>query len=181
MAKIRYNHERKIENTQYGNLKLLQKGMVVSFNYKSSNIFDKRPLILFLYREKNIIHGINLNYLDNYKFKRLFKVLGNENKIEEKDESASKKLSEDYTRINLPTFKRERDGDKLSKSEAKVEGKKVYKKTLKPKILGDDVYRTYSVKKMSSIKIVNIKGEQKLVKGKSGETNEEVEDNENKL
>ena len=90
-------------------------------------------------------------------------------------------MSEDYTRINLPTFKRERDGDKLSKSEAKVEGKKVYKKTLKPKILGDDVYRTYSVKKMSSIKIVNIKGEQKLVKGKSGETNEEVEDNENKL
>ena len=74
MARSLHNHERKIESRQVGNLKSLQKGMIIDFNYKSPNAFNKKPLILFIWRDKNVIHGLNLNYLDTYKFKRLFKI-----------------------------------------------------------------------------------------------------------
>ena len=179
MARSLHNHERKIESRQVGNLKLLQKGMIIDFNYKSPNAFNKKPLILFIWRDKNVIHGLNLNYLDTYKFKRLFKILGMETPVEEKSAKSSRKLNEEYTRVNLPAFKRERDGDKLSKSEAKVEMINIYKKIIKPKLLGDDIYRTYSVKNISSIKVINLKQEKKLVKGEDNEINEEVENNEN--
>ena len=159
MARFKYNHQRKIEKIQTGGIKTLQKGMIISFNYNKPNIFDKKPLLLYIWNEKNnLIHGLNLNYLSNYKFKRLFRILGMENTIVEKDEKASKLLNKDYTRVNLPAFKRKRDGDALSKTEARVEIERMYEKLIKPKLLSDDVYRTYKIKDMSSIKIINLKG-----------------------
>ena len=73
MAKTKYNHRQLVESYQPSPNKALYPGMIVEFRYKAKNIFDKQPMILVLwndYREDKI-HGINLNYLTEFKTQRL--------------------------------------------------------------------------------------------------------------
>ena len=53
----------------------LKEGMIVSFRYKGGS--DKTPLVLVLYndKDKKMIEGINLNYLNLDRVTRLFEIM----------------------------------------------------------------------------------------------------------
>ena len=173
MAKVKYSHRRRILNTQPAKIKSLAPGMIVQFGYKGENIFDEKPLILLVWNEfwKGRIHGINLNYLTEYKIKLIFgklitgpeKGVQDDNILTEEDQQADdyddnlpyrNLLTEPYTRLKLPTFKEFRDGNPTSKSQADRQMKVLYNEVLKKLMDRYDMYRTYKTKQMSSIKVV---------------------------
>ena len=69
-------------------------------------------------------------------------------------------LKDPYTRLKLPTYREDRGGNPLSKSEAVKQMNTLYEKKLKKVANKGDIYRSYHQKKMSGIKVVtyDIKG-----------------------
>jgi len=180
MAKIKYNHQPKYLGIQHAILKALYPGMLVQFQYRSEDIFDKKPLILLLWREgqghgnsKGLVHGLNLNYLPEIEVQRLFcscellykgsSVYSNEpirriiqSQMGDFDDTHPNRnlLKEEFTRIKLPTYKENRGGNPLSFSEAQREMKMLYEKVIKKVIRKRHIYRTYTQRKMKQIKVV---------------------------
>ena len=125
----------------------LLSGMIITFNYSEEGVTDPRPILLFLHREKKLIEGLNMNYINPAKIKKLFQVIafkkgehGQENLIA---------LREDYFRIQLSVTKRR----------SFMSPKRFYSNI----ILADNVfkrsYRSYNTVKLSALKVTNIKEE----------------------
>tara|TARA_R110000824_G_scaffold66026_7_gene171665 strand:- start:1406 stop:1891 length:486 start_codon:yes stop_codon:yes gene_type:complete len=157
MANRLYNHKRKIKGIQPAKLKALEPGMLITFRYNAKDIMDKNPLIIFLYRDinDNLIDGLNLNYLTEYKVSQLFKNFNNIVGVTAKDEEDNNLLNEDYTLINLPSYKKVLGGNPLSKSESIAKMKRLYEKVIKPKMLKtDNIYRSYKISNIRTLKVV---------------------------
>ena len=155
MANRLYNHKTKIRGIQPAKLSALQPGMLLTFRYKAKDIMDKNPLIVFLVKDGDLIDGLNLNYLTEYKVSQLFKNFSDKVGVVDEDEDDNNLLNEDYTLINLPSYKREFGGNPLSKSESVTKMKRLYKKLIKPKMLiTDDIYRSYKISNISNLKVV---------------------------
>ena len=149
----KYNHSTNIVGIQPAKINALEPGMIIRFKYSSKS--DNNPLVLFFWNdshEKNI-HGLNLNYLTNYKIKNLFESFGKTTTISQvdEDEDETTLLSEDYTRISLPPITKTQT---KSVSEAKLEMKRMYKNRVKPILKTDDCYRTYKLDRISSLKVI---------------------------
>jgi len=179
MARRKYNHKQNYQGIQPGKLKALYPGMVVEFKYSGEDIFDKRPLILLLYKEYgkyDLIHGLNLNYLQGSAVQRLFcscellhkgaGVYSNEpirrtiqSQMGDYDDTMPNRnlLKEEFTRILLPTYKENRGGNPLGKVEAQRQMKVLYEKVIKKVLTKHDIYRTYTPSKMREIKVVKFK------------------------
>ena len=175
---IKYNHRQKIKSRQPAKIKSIMPGMVIEFDYKGKNIFDKRPIILVLYNEyygrrqrgKNILmHSINLNYLTNSSISKFIKQLSTKELTKEeiaivtKDPENEQKarsnrglLRGTYTQILLPSFRADfGDNKSLARSEVKVQMNIIYKKLIKRYLLEKvDVYRTYKIKNMKNIRVL---------------------------
>ena len=150
---IRHNHKSKIQDSQLVTLKYISPGMIISFNYDGIKITDKKPLLLYLHLDNNgLIEGLNLNYLNNFRFKNLFEGFKERTSVSDVPEETTNLLSEDYTYIAIPPLKRMQT---QSKSEAKKETQRMYKKFVGPKF--GDIYRSYHPNNIKSIKIVNLK------------------------
>ena len=166
MAKTRYNHTGRIIGLQSAIIKSLYPGTIVQFQYIGKNIFDKKPMVLVLWNDyqEYKIHGINLNYLSEFKIKMLFKEMmerGNKLVVEDQDDSKyddtlpyRNLLKDPYTRLQLPTYKEKRGGNPLSKSEAIKQMNRLYEKKLKKIVKKNDIYRSYTQNKMRVIKVV---------------------------
>ena len=169
MAK--YNHSRRIKDLQPAKIKSLYPGTIVQFKYSGDKIFDKKPMVLVLWNDylDYKIHGINLNYLIESKVKMLFGEIierGNRLVVEDQDDSEyddnlpyRNLLKDPYTRVKLPTYKEDRGGNPLSKSQAKVQMDALYEKVIKIFMgRGKDyqVYRSYKYKNMKEVKVLNI-------------------------
>tara|TARA_R100000742_G_C4263718_1_gene81585 strand:- start:16 stop:549 length:534 start_codon:yes stop_codon:yes gene_type:complete len=168
MARQKYNHNRRIEDLQPARVKSVYPGTIVQFKYNGDKVFDKKPMVLVLWNDYKDykIHGINLNYLIESKIKTLFReimeVKGNILTEEDQDDDSDyddnlpyrNLLKDPYTRIKLPTYKEDRGGNPLSKSEAVKQMDRLYDKKLKKIVKKNDIYRSYIQKKMSSIKVV---------------------------
>ena len=168
MARQRYNHSKRIGDLQPAKIKSLYPGTIVQFKYSGDKIFDKKPMVLILWNDykEYKIHGINLNYLTEYKIKMLFhevmEVKGNVLTEEDQDDDTDyddnlpyrNLLKDPYTRLKLPTYREDRGGNPLSKSEAIKQMDNLYEKKLKKIVKKEDIYRSYIQKKMSSIKVV---------------------------
>ena len=167
MAHQKYNHSRRITDLQPAKIKSLYPGTIVQFKYSGDKIFDKKPMVLVLWNDYSEykIHGINLNYLTEFKIKMLFEEViekGNRLVVEDQDDSTDyddtlpyrNLLKDRYTRIKLPTYKENRGGNPLSKSEAVKQMDRLYEKKLKRIVKKNDIYRSYIQNKMSSIKVV---------------------------
>ena len=63
-------------------------------------------------------------------------------------------LREPYTRVKLPTFREKREGNPMSKAEARKQMRMIHNKVLKKLIDRFDVYRSYHTSKMGSPKVV---------------------------
>ena len=166
MARQRYNHNRRVANLQPAKIKSIYPGTIIQFKYSGDNIFDKKPMVLVLWNDysESKIHGINLNYLVESRIKILFEEIvekGNRLVIEDQDDSKyddnlpyRNLLRDPYTRIKLPTYKEDRGGNPLSKSEAMKQMDRLYEKKLKKIVKKHDIYRSYIQSKMGSIKVV---------------------------
>ena len=145
----RYNNRNIIKSEQKLSLGKLLPGMIVTFNYSEEGVTDPRPILLFLHREKgkNLLEGLNLNYINPSKVKKLFQVIdfkkgetGVENLIA---------LQEDYFRIKIAN----------PKGRSALTAKRFYSNI----VLADNVftraYRSYKTNKLSALKVINIKEE----------------------
>ena len=166
MANRKYNHIGRIKGLQPALIKSLHPGTIIQFQYVGKNIFDKKPIVLVLWNDyiDYKIHGINLNYLTEFKIKMLFEEImerGNRLVVEDQDDSTyddtlpyRNLLKDPYTRVKLPTYKENRGGNPLSKSEAIKQMDRLYEKKLKRIIKKHDIYRSYFQNKMNNIKVV---------------------------
>ena len=91
----RYNNRRIIRGGQKIAPGKLLPGMVLTFNYSEKAVKDPRPILLFLYNNNNVLEGININYLNPTKLKKLFSVIEfKKGKLDEEENLVF--LKEDY-------------------------------------------------------------------------------------
>ena len=187
MASRVYNHRSKISTRQTGQIKFINSGMIVEFRYDGKRVSDPRPLCIVLYNElnsgqtrgrhgkANLIHAINLNYLQDTYISKLFEKLTKGSGIyspkytnilneEPQDETSvddnlpgRNLLKKPFTRIELPQYRRIREGNPLSKAEASRQMEILYDKVLRNFVNFHDVYRTYSSNKMKELKVIHLK------------------------
>jgi hypothetical protein len=172
-----YNHRTLITDIQPANIKSVYNGTIVSFKYKGQNINDKTPMVLILWNDhsNSKIHGINLNYLTQFKLIKLFDKLIDKGKnpivqedqddVNDYDDSLPYRnmLKDPYTRVQLPTYKMDRGGNPLSSDEAVTQMNRLYEKNLKKIVTKSDIYRTYHQKKMAAVKAITL-NIQRLIK-----------------
>ena len=93
----RYNNKRIIKSFQTVPPRRLLPGMIVTFNYAETGVMDPRPILLFLHQDSKTknIEGLNLNYLNPTKLKKLFQVMDfKKTKLDEVENLIN--LTEDY-------------------------------------------------------------------------------------
>ena len=142
----RYNNRKIIKSEQKLSLGKLLPGMIVTFNYSEKGVTDPRPILLFLHRDREtkLLEGLNLNYINPAKIKKLFQVIdfkkgetGVENLIS---------LQEDYFRIKIAN----------PKARSAFTAKRFYSNI----VLADNVftraYRSYNTTKLTALKVTNI-------------------------
>ena len=142
----RYNNRKIILSQQTIPIGKLLPGMIVTFNYSEEGVTDPRPILLFLHSDKEtkLLEGLNINYINPSKVKKLFQVIdfkkgetGTENLIS---------LREDYFRIKIAN----------PKGRSALTAKRFYSNI----ILADNVfkraYRSYKTTKLSALKVTNI-------------------------
>ena len=101
----RYNNRRIIKSGQKVAVGKLLPGMILTFNYSEKGVKDPRPILLFLHNEKGLVEGININYLNPTKLKKLFSVIEfKKGKLDEEENLVF--LKEDYFRIQISNPKK---------------------------------------------------------------------------
>ena len=142
--KRRILHDRRIVSKQTIKKPNILPGLVIEFVYSGPNRFDRKPLVLILGIDsnKNNVHGINLNYLNEFKVQKLFRYIRTSVDISYEDISI-KTIREPTLRVQLP---------KYGKDTSKI----LYEKIIKPRILteGENCYRTYNLSEMTGIHTV---------------------------
>jgi hypothetical protein len=127
-------------------------GMLLTFEYSEPGVTDRRPLILVLGVVEDRVEGVNFNYLKESEISRFYKEAINigveplyENHI---------RLTNDYIRVPMAT--------KFTPN--RWDGKSVYKRIFKKYKQYRTAYRSYKLKSMTAVKVVNYK-----IKGLSDE------------
>ena len=145
------NHYRRILGQTNVSKDALVPGQIISFNYIGKNIWDRHPLIIFLFRDRDkndLIHGININYLYENDVQNVFKMMTK--RVNAK--VAYDKSSEGYAYLQLEENKNVRTG---------VHAQDLYEEVIKPIMFKSrktkNCYRTYAYTKMTSIKLINYK------------------------
>ena len=150
MAKRITRHNRKILNEHLLTNKVgLRPGMILKFNYYEKTAFDKYPLILYLYRDRdrNLIHGINLNYLIEREVKLLFGDVSQRiNTVLLDKDDPQNKLGSPYTFVKF------KNTGVIAKAERRDTYRYVIKDFMQKRRL--DVYRTYFWKTISNMKVI---------------------------
>ena len=140
------NHSPRILGSEHIHMNEVVNGMILSFGYRGKKIYDQTPMILFLYRDGHLIHGINLNYLTESEVQHLFKSILKSTNIKMTE---LEHLEEKHTLIGIH--------DK--KNSSGISPEKFYNKFLKGDFLLEhpNSYRTYDSSKISGIKSINYK------------------------
>ena len=121
--------------------------MIVTFNYAEQGVMDPRPILLFLHQNKdnNNIEGLNLNYLNATKLKKLFQVIDfKKTKLDEVENLIN--LSEEYFRIQISN----------PKKRSAMSTKRFYGDVILADKFFKDAYRAYKVGKLTSLKVTQI-------------------------
>ena len=147
MAKrTRYNNRKIINTEQTLPIGKALPGMIVTFNYSEEGVTDPRPILLFLHRDKEtkLLEGLNINYINPAKVKKLFQVIdfkkgetGVENLIS---------LQEDYFRIKIAN----------PKGRSALTAKRFYSNIILADNVFKQAYRSYKTTKLSALKVTNI-------------------------
>tara|TARA_Y100000361_G_C10873914_1_gene195657 strand:+ start:143 stop:517 length:375 start_codon:yes stop_codon:yes gene_type:complete len=76
MAIRKINHSRRVLSKKRINVSKIESSNIVEFNYKSDDIYDRKPMVFVLNIKGKILNGINIGYLKESVI---------ENLLEEKD------------------------------------------------------------------------------------------------
>ena len=143
----RYNNRRIIKSVQTVSPRRLLHGMIVTFNYSEHGIMDPRPILLFL-NENNTtknIEGLNLNYLNPTKLKKLFQVMDfKKTKLDEIENLIN--LTDDYFRIQISN----------PKKRSAMSTKRFYADIILADKFFKEAYRAYKLSKLTSMKVTQI-------------------------
>ena len=153
------DHSKKILLEQTIQEKVVMPGMIVRFAYNTKNVYDRRPLLFVFQNDRGLLHGINLNYLNESLVQKFFKLT---QAIVPAMEESKAKLKENYFRIQLS------DRRKPSPVGAKL----LYDTVMPRDRRFKDSYRTYNLGKASSMKCINYDFD--IFKQKHGKTTPEA-------
>jgi hypothetical protein len=123
-------------------------GMIVTFNYAESGVKDPRPILLFLHRDRetNLLEGLNINYINPSKVKKLFSVIKvKKGKIDSEENLLS--LKENYFRIQIANVKKR----------SPLTTKRFYSDVIGADNVFKQAYRSYKTTKLTALKVTNIK------------------------
>ena len=146
----RYNNRRIIKSIQTIAASRLLPGMILTFNYSEQGVTDSRPILLFLNNNKKNknLDGLNLNYLNPTKLKKLFQVTDfKKTEIDEVENLLS--LKEDYFRIQISN----------SKKRSAMSHNRFYSDIISADKYFKQAYRSYKLTKLSSLKVTQINSE----------------------
>ncbi|RPH03338.1 MAG: hypothetical protein CBC06_008950 [bacterium TMED46] len=144
----RYNNRRIIRGGQKIAPGKLLPGMILTFNYSEKGVKDPRPILLFLYNNNSILEGININYLNPTKLKKLFSVIEfKKGKLEEEENLIF--LKEDYFRIQISN----------PKKRSAMSPKRFYSDVILSDKYFKDAYRSYKAKSLTSLLVSQINTE----------------------
>ena len=122
--------------------------MVLTFNYSENAVKDPRPILLFLYNNNNVLEGININYLNPTKLKKLFSVIEfKKGKLDEEENLVF--LKEDYFRIQISNPKRR----------SAMTPKRFYSDVILSDKYFKQSYRSYKTKSLTSLQVSQINTE----------------------
>ena len=146
----RYNNRRIVKSFQTVASGRLLPGMIVTFNYSETGIMDPRPILLFLHQDNKTknIEGLNLNYLNPTKLKKLFQVMDfKKTKLDEVENLVN--LTEDYFRIQISN----------PKKRSAMSTKRFYSDVISSDKFFKEAYRAYKIGKLTSLKVTQINTE----------------------
>ena len=144
----RYNNRRIIRGGQKIAPGKLLPGMILTFNYSERGVKDPRPILLFLYNNNNILEGVNINYLNPTKLKKLFSVIEfKKGKLEEEENLVF--LKEDYFRIQISN----------PKKRSAMSPKRFYSDVILADKYFKQAYRSYKIKSLTSLQVSQINTE----------------------
>jgi|TARA_R100000030_G_scaffold87574_1_gene71316 hypothetical protein len=121
--------------------------MIVTFNYAEQGVMDPRPILLFLHEsgKNKTIEGLNMNYLNPTKMKKLFQVIDfKKTKVEEIENLIN--LTEDYFRIQISN----------PKKRSAMSTKRFYSDVVLSDKFFKESYRAYKLSKLTSLKVTQI-------------------------
>ena len=142
----RYNNRKIIVSQQTIPIGKLLPGMIVRFNYAEEGVIDPRPIFLFLYHDKGkkLIEGLNLNYINPSKIKKLFNVIDFKKGVTGLENLIA--LKEDYFRVQISN----------TKARSHMTSKKFYDNIILADNVFKQAYRSYKTTKLSALKVTNI-------------------------
>ncbi len=146
----RYNNRRIIKSFQTVPPRRLLPGMIITFNYSETGVMDPRPILLFLNtnQKTNNLEGLNLNYLNPTKLKKLFQVTDfKKTKVDEAEDIIV--LKEKYFRIQISN----------PKKRSAMSTKRFYSDIISADKYFKDAYRSYKFTKLTSLKVTQINTE----------------------
>ena len=144
----RYNNRRIIRGGQKIAPGKLLPGMILTFNYSEKGVKDPRPILLFLYNNNSILEGININYLNPTKLKKLFSVIEfKKGKLDEEENLVF--LKEDYFRIQISN----------PKKRSAMSPKRFYSDVISSDKYFKQAYRSYKTKSLTSLQVSQINTE----------------------
>ena len=111
---------------------------------------DPRPILLFLHQDNKTknIEGLNLNYLNPTKLKKLFQVMDfKKTKLDEVENLVN--LTEDYFRIQISN----------PKKRSAMSTKRFYSDVISADKFFKEAYRAYKIGKLTSLKVTQINTE----------------------
>tara|TARA_B100000700_G_scaffold268367_1_gene308983 strand:- start:163 stop:546 length:384 start_codon:yes stop_codon:yes gene_type:complete len=121
--------------------------MIVTFNYSEQGVMDPRPILLFLHEDSKTknIEGLNLNYLNPTKLKKLFQVMDfKKTKLDEVENLIN--LTDDYFRIQISN----------PKKRSAMSTKRFYSDVILSDKFFKEAYRAYKIGKLTSLKVTQI-------------------------
>ena len=77
MAKRKVTHHNEIVTKQSTSLAQVSFGDIIEFKYSGKTIYDSKPLVYVLEKKGDLIKGININYLTEYKTQQLLQEKSN--------------------------------------------------------------------------------------------------------
>ena len=144
----RYNNRRIVKGGQKIAPGKLLPGMVLTFNYSEKGVRDPRPILLFLYNNNNVLEGININYLNPTKLKKLFSVIEfKKGKLDEEENLVF--LKEDYFRIQISN----------PKKRSAMSPKRFYSDVILSDKYFKQAYRSYKIGSLTSLQVSQINTE----------------------
>ena len=143
----RYNNRRIVKSFQTIASGKLLPGMIITFNYAETGVVDPRPILLFLHQNNKTknVEGLNLNYLNPTKLKKLFQVADfKKTKLDEVENLIN--LKEDYFRVQISN----------PKKRSAMSTKRFYSDVISSDKYFKEAYRSYKIGKLTAIKVTQI-------------------------